>query len=332
MNLHRFALVTLGRKIDSQQSLSGKFGKTEFHTFDASLADAQETTIVVIATATRAKFELSDKKELVVHADKRRECEHAIEKFANLISVANGVSRTISSPDPIIALSNLSNSAVKQLSACIGLEGNFGSRLTGDMSFELTDRRLNRCLEGRDEGVAILAESLSTSHGLSQFREYVRFFELAFARPFTDLRKALTKFLSTGSGGFSREEIESWIELRHPSSHADKLHTKTLAFERDTLPFVKRMEQAAYDVLFNKTKWHVFDTTRRKRYYATVSTTNGGNLPVIKRGKAAKITMQFLDIFGCYPLNMVKLNTLPAEWWYPPSKPFQLSGMMKVRR
>jgi hypothetical protein len=331
LNFHRFAIVTFGKKLDGAETFSGKVGRIHFSAYEVTSEQSTATQLAVVASARGFKVQLNSNCELVVSEEIRRECEQAIEFFANITSVAHGVSRSISSPDPIIALSEITKSAQSLLQNCKGIAGEYHAALSGDITFNPEDKKLLKALVDRLEGVAILAEAHSTTHGLSRFREYIRFFELAFALPMTDLRKKLTKFLEAGAGGYSKLEIDKWVDLRHPSAHADRRRTKTIAFERDVITFVDRMAQAAYDVLFNKVSWHSSNIERRKLHTPDVYTTDGGLTPVITRGRAARINVRMIDCFGSYPMYLATLNKRPKDYWYPPKTPYQGSHSTKVR-
>jgi hypothetical protein len=330
MKLHRLAVIYLDQKVEGIGQFSGKSGKAEFLCYEVTNENDSTSKIAIAASVQLTDLQLDDELLLIIPEKERKECEAAIETIANLIALAHGASRKIASVDPLIALSKLSKKSSQLLSGCKGIRGNVVARHIGDMRFDLYDRVLTRALASREEGVAILAEALATTHSLSRFREFVRLFELAFARPFTDIRKSLTVFLNSGQTKFTREEIDRWVDLRHPSTHADKQKTKKVALEGDVAPFIPRMEQAAYDVLFNKKTWHTHDTNRRKRFSPKVSTAGTKGVPTLKKGNSARVTMQFLDCFGAYPMGFTTLNKRPSDWWYPPPRPFQVTGEMFV--
>ena len=113
-------------------------------------------------------------------------------------------------------------------------------------------------------GISLLAEALSHSHPTGRFHEILRLFERAFRCSSSTLIKPLTEFLSNAKNqGFSEPEIKNWVvTLRHPATHADR--NKDFVLEAAIRPVVHRMEQATYDVLFNKEDWRNPSSTRRE--------------------------------------------------------------------
>ena len=181
-------------------------------------------------------------------------------------------------------------------------------------------------LRDRLDGLALLAEaySFSDDHPSGRFREYVRLFELAFAMPATQMGKKLTQFLQEGGYGYERREIEEWLVLRNPSSHADGRKTPHFALWADFLPVIDRMEQAAIDVLFNKTDWHNSSRTRRQLLHPKAATTSkGGNLGIM-RGQTVDLRFRLMDTYGAFPHDSTAILEKPPEnWWAKRAQPEQ---------
>jgi cation transport regulator ChaB len=165
-----------------------------------------------------------------------------------------------------------------------------------------------------------LAEASATKHSVARYREFVRFLEHAFARPLNQLEKKLSQFLMAGDLGYTRAEVQDWIAFRHGAIHGDRQELKDLVMERDVRRFLPRMEQAAYDALFNKAVWHNASQTRREVLRHAAATTGATDIR-LTQGFDCTIQSQILDPFGAYPLNLEGiLNPPPRDWWYEPLK------------
>jgi hypothetical protein len=114
---------------------------------------------------------------------------------------------------------------------------------------------------------------------------------------------------------YGKDETYHWFRtLRDRAVHADKRPDFALA--RDVEPVLSRVEQAAYDVLFNKLNWRSSDSDRRD-----VWTPEGGVLPdgsvVLRRDGLAPFKTKLMDGFGAFPLNLeVRFQEpYPSDWW-----------------
>jgi hypothetical protein len=278
-----------------------------------------EPTDYVVAVAT-IKIEdviaTDEDGHVIVPELPRTQCEHAIELFANSLAVCSRTNRTISSLDPCVAFSEIPELIQKQLDASKGFLHK--PRATARVPFEINfaDPSIHGALTDRYVGVAIMAESLSATNTVAKYRELLLLFENAFARPSTDLRKKLFSFLDGASLGYTREEVGRWINMRHGSFHADMLKSKTLVFESDVAPFIARMEQAAYDVLFNKEKWHDSNVNRREVMIPLSGTTNNTHDLRMTKGQDFRVQVQLYDTFGVYPMNLAQLTSPPPNWWH----------------
>jgi hypothetical protein len=96
--------------------------------------------------------------------------------------------------------------------------------------------------------------------------------------------------------------------------HADR--RQDFALEADTHPVVNRVEQAAYDVLFNKQDWRSDSTTRRDAFHPWLAAADqAGDTTILYKGGDIHIEMQPLDGFGAYPYFMFNLSpALPTGW------------------
>jgi hypothetical protein len=84
------------------------------------------------------------------------------------------------------------------------------------------------------------------------------------------------------------------------------------------------MQEAAYDVLFNKAHWRSPSTERRDCLRPLAGTTDLNNGLFVTQGAKSTIIGAIEDGFG-YPLDLsASLTSLPAGWWpavVRPAKP-----------
>ena len=177
-------------------------------------------------------------------------------------------------------------------------------------------------LADRREGVVLLSDARS-SQGMSQYRELVRFFELAFGKANVDLPDPLAQFLIGSRFGFTRETIRSWVpELRHRSTHADHPE-RGIAHARDVEPLTPTMLVAAYDVLLNKVKWNSPDDVRRLLWPSEGPSAPENTDPpgavldhTIKTGVRVLMLDRWMR-FGLEPFDYLPLLKLDERSWTP---------------
>ena len=164
--------------------------------------------------------------------------------------------------------------------------------------------------------MALLAEVLTQDHAAGRFRELYRFFERAFACTETHLGKSLKEFLKGTAHHFSAAEINRWIKLRGRTIHADR--SEAFFLERDFRLISQRMEEAAYDILFNKEAWRSRSATRRMAFPIPIGTTSDACRNMFKLASAeVPIAFRFLDAFSSYFIHLeMGLTDLPADWYH----------------
>jgi hypothetical protein len=252
---------------------------------------------------------------LIVPEEERRKAEQAIETVANIFSVIERCQRDISSPFPCIAFLPETDDEFEWLESSSGIyaqreaipDARFKLNLDDDLIYSLLDRL---------KGVALLAEALAHKNATGKYHEFVRLYEHAFHLPLTLLDKKIFNFLSGANLGYTRDEINQWIKFRHPSTHADFKKTKELVFEADIKRYIPRMEQAAYDLLINKNKWHSAETERRNIWKPdNVTVSSNGDLRMIQ-GERSVFQFQSFDEFNSYPFDLNGfLPNLPKGFW-----------------
>jgi hypothetical protein len=270
------------------------------------------TWVLVIASADIPRPPIDDERYLILDVGVREKLEAAIEVVADLAAIATRSSRSVSSPHPSIALTNLTNDDRSYLASADGFRarGPVRNRIVDARSME--DPALLDLLTDRRDGVQLMAEGLSSSHATGQFHEYIRVFERAFRRSSGPLVRPLSDFLAGATKlGYMRDEVNNWLRvIRHQATHAD--NRDELATARSVAEVVWRVEQAAFDVLFNKRIWRAPDSERRSAYEWRSGITPSGMF--ITQGDTPTMTMQWKDAFGVFPMYFGSFPT-PPEWW-----------------
>lgn len=126
--------------------------------------------------------ELDDSRRIIVPLESREPCETVIEQIADIISVLEACSRSILSPVPCVAFEYESDDERKFLESSVGIRVDESVSESGvRLPIPRDDARLLSALSDRTNGVALLAEAYSGGGESSQYHNFVRFFELAFA-------------------------------------------------------------------------------------------------------------------------------------------------------
>lgn len=178
-------------------------------------------------------------------------------------------------------------------------------------------------LSDRGDGVDLLSAALGHASASGQLRDFLLLFERAFGLRATQLHKKLAQFLRGSGQGYTHAEVMEWIAYRHPLSHADR--GTPLVREAGLRRYVGRMEEAAYDVLFNKTRWHDSSMERRDvwRPPARTRAPEGKSIEGYA-GMDWDLRAELFDQFGAFRLDLdAGLISMPDDWWYKhaPSKP-----------
>jgi hypothetical protein len=273
-------------------------------------------SIIVVGELELSKLpQLDSAAQVIVPELERKQIEATIERLANVVAVTERCRRSITSPSPYVALLPGGDEDKAFLAQATGFSESpvahaFVPRVRLPVNSELLAG-----LDDRSDGLALLAEALSHGHATGRFHELMRVFERAFARSSSKLWPPLAEFLCATPFGYTAEEVKEWIQIRHPATHADVRPTFLLA--SDVQPFVARMEQAAYDVLFNKVEWRRPSADRRALlvFDAGTSKADGSDL-FIRQGITQEIAAAFMDGFRAYPLDLkAVLKDVPEDWW-----------------
>jgi len=260
--------------------------------------------------------DVDDNNSIIVPAEARIATEAAIEAFANLISIGEMCSRSISSPMPWVGL------IPDNADTSVWLEGKNGiaqsTTVESRFRYPTGSETLQVLLNDRLQGVALLSEALSHKHPTGQFHEFIRLFELAFATASIQLVSPLASFLSENGQGYTEAETKYWItELRHQATHADLQRQSKFVLASEIRPILTRVQQAAYDVLFNKTDWHLSNIGRRDLLdpMAYIGAPDSRTLH-IRQGSTPTQVSQLIDGFGSYPIDLSnRIPPVPLDWW-----------------
>jgi hypothetical protein len=282
----------------------------------------EKTRLLISAKNNHTEIPTTDAEgHIKIRDDQRKSAEYAIESYASLVAIAGQYKRSISSPIPCVAfeLENDDDRSFFENNTII--EARMNTIPSPDCCFQQNPNN-HQSLGDRLDGVRLLAEAFAHDNMTGRLHELIRLFELAFCSSGTKLTAPLAEFLGNSEYGYSNEEIKKWIfNLRDPATHADK---KAFILESDVRPYVPRMLQAAYDVLFNKVEWHDISPKRRFMWKPNLGIAGNGGI-VIPHGTTPSIAFQINDEFNAYPVDLsagIGKNMLPSNWWIQESPTF----------
>ncbi|MGA2230204.1 MAG: hypothetical protein ABSH22_04695, partial [Tepidisphaeraceae bacterium] len=242
-----------------------------------------------------------------------RSLEAAIEAVADAVAVSMRCQRSLRSPTPSVILLPDSDDERNWLNARNGIARQTRTIPAGCPRIPFT--KLEDIQKDRPDGIALLAEALAHPHASGRFHELFRVFERAFRIDCGHLGTPLSTFLSSVPLGYTLDEVNSWIKIRGPITHADV--RKTFLLERDAFPVIHRMEQAAFDVVFNKKTWRDVSTERVDRWRADWGTTDSQSGIYVTQGRDARPAFHLSDEYGVYPWDLSAcFNNPPPTWWY----------------
>ena len=265
--------------------------------------------------------------------------ETELAQGANLLSVVCQSRYDVYSPRPYLFLEAQSAKEADQLEQCIKIELPAFSpgppRLAPGGHQHLDFQTL---LTDRPAGITLLGAALAAGHGVAKLHELMRLFENAFAVAGHRLVDPLAEFLRTHPhrAGYTRGEVNTWVrELRDPATHADLSKSKRILLDPDVEDQLPRLEQAAYDVLFNKSQWHNVATDRTTRWDFGGTLRRDGQVAISEAG-VLQATDDW-DHFHAFRLNAryrIRDDTLPsgwkgADWYFSANQRRQLGEVVK---
>jgi len=318
MKLARLACLYLSTPQEKWKRFDINIGQYTIKSWQADIPKKTEKQRLLLSAEASLKYRPKIAKEnvLVVPDKERSTLEAALHLVGNLISISEFRGRTMSSPTPCVVFIPENQKELDFLNKTNGLQ--FEANTNHDFKFSLQDIIMKTPLLDRQEGCEFIGVALSQESPVGQLHEYVRLFERAFALNAEYLVTALHSFLKKSDVVYTRNEIRNWIiNLRDGSTHADKRNK--LVYDPDVKKSIVRVRQTAYDVLFNKAKWHTPSTLRRKSYQAPMGLLEDNEPYVIEKNPISEGIVQVMDPYDVFPLDMnTVLNSMPKDsnWWF----------------
>lgn len=298
ITLIRLGVVELDTQAKADRTWALPTGPAQVKLFKAWKQDRGTKLVLAAGIALRYRPKMTKDGRIRVPDRERERAEAALKTAADLISVSERCKRSISSPSPPLAFEASSAEGAEFLAKAHDI------LLPNDplplfpvplLSFDLDEVTRDALLD-RLDGVSLLAEALASDHRSGEFHELLRIFERAFKLAPSGLARPLAEFLNKKLK-YTMDEVEAWISTRGPLTHADQ--RSTFATEREVMTLIRRMEQAAYDVLFNKETWRDPSTARRSVWTPQVGLTSSA-------GTESKVFIgQHHDLSG----------EAPSDWW-----------------
>jgi len=318
MNLVRLAILSFNPPLQEKWKNAGFDNeKIKIKTFPVTI-DKQPNAdwLICEAEVTLQDFPtLKDNKIIQIPEEPRKELDVSIENIANILAVSEMSQRSISSPHPCIGFRPKNQDELTWLNQTNGIEYNL--KMIPSFQFTVENEMKNaNFLQDRLGGIALMAESLSNSHVSGKLHELIRMLENAFATSSKPLATLLSKFLKDSPFQFTDKEIEYMVKsLRDQSTHADT--NKPIVVESDIRPYIYKMEEIAYDVLFNKANWHTPDIKRRDILKPKAGVRGNGTAFTYQHNDGFAHIVQMFDPFGAFPFNLSGMLTHNnTKFWF----------------
>jgi len=320
MRLLRLATIYLDPP--SEPPIKGvELGSVRVSTLLSRELNGKLQLLVVAALPLQEKPFVTPEGVVLVPDLPRRQAESAIKAYADLIAVTCRSRRSISSPSPYIAFEPEADDERIWLESAESLEAGFSGKPGARPHVSIT-QDLMQGVADRLDGLELCAEAQAQFTASGRFREFIRLFERAFSlRSKKQLVRPLSAFLLPNRAGYSGPEVRDWlVTKRHHLMHAGQRGSYLV--ESDIAPVIQRVEQAAYDVLFNKAEWRTPSASRRNLWAPEVGTFDPGTSIFLVKGKKASLEFQLFDNLGGFPADVsMSLNAIPDGWWPRPKRP-----------
>jgi hypothetical protein len=305
VRLLRFAFIKLGGQSKDWRRFAIQYGGVAVSVINTEEIGSRLRLLVVadMPLSPDEQLRVDAERLVIVPEETRRAAEAALEAVANLVSLATGYSRTITSPNLQVAFRIETDDDRRFFASCSGLRGAELGVSAGRMSIYV-DKEALAHLSDRQEGVALVAEALAQHHPTGRYHELLRVFEQAFAESADPLVPLLAAFLAQRPRlGYTKTEVKRWVvRLRGAATHADR-HAPLL--EEDLRDIIDRMLLAAYETVFNKQAWYSRDTARRDIWTPITGPLEpSGKWFVMQCRTEAPLKGQLFDPYGSYPLEL----------------------------
>lgn len=324
MQLLRFAIVSFSGELEDWASFTVEHDGVTVSSIDTWQRQATTDVLLLASKPMDARPVHDDDSLVVVPDDLRRAAEEAIEVAANVVSVAAGHARALSSPALPVAFKAEDDDERRWLSSQRGLASAGKGTAMGRLTVSFSEEQV-ASLSDRDAGVALMSEALAQRDLTGRFRVLLLLFEQAFKSPPGRLITPLAEFLARRQGlGYTRTEVKAWIErLRGRAMHADR---RPPLIEADLRPVGDRVLLAAYEVLVNKRTWGTADSLRRDTWTPIAGPLDREGRWFVLQHSAPSISAQLYDAFGAYvqALEAPRFK-LPDDFW-PRETPPELTA------
>ncbi|NYG57103.1 hypothetical protein BJ980_000026 [Nocardioides daedukensis] len=242
-------------------------------------------------------------KTVILPHELREKAEFALEIVTRLVGLDRGVVHRTVSTIPCLGFVPSDLSMLEALDGTDVDHSRPPAPMVGHGAKGILDEEKDvALLQDRLDGVVLLSEAFNTSGPVGQFTQFWRFFERAFKLGHTELTPKLKEFLAGSKHGFADAEVQEWVDARNPAVHANRGTTFTL--DSDVLQHVRRMTEAAYDVLMNKVNWWSKDAERRDAWSAASGSSGPNSDMFLTKGKGAGFQLLLTDEFGSFVCSM----------------------------
>jgi hypothetical protein len=301
MKLVRYVVLKFDEYPQNLDALSEQYNDVKFNATKVDKNQNSEKLVVLEAITKVQGISLNQDGYIEIPTKERKKCEQEIETVCAKYAVFNKVRLEIFSPSGLcFTFIPDNNDERRLLTGCKGFLKS-GSKITISFSPPSFHSEWIDQFDDRLDGVFLVNEALSQASAAGSFRDYIRVFECGFSLSSKQLDKKLYKFLRPEMG-YTRAEIKKWIRLRDPLSHADKLKSNDIYFQAHIRPYIERVSQAAFDLLYNKKNWNNGCSERREIWMPTVYTTDEFGHPVITDG--SKVLFSWTDCFNVYTKHL----------------------------
>lgn len=271
-----------------------------------SVPETEPTSMLLVANITTTVTVVKPSQVRLPDAP-RVAAERALSEMAAMIGIQSETPWQILSPQPYLALSSESDAEreLLQSSKRIILPGVPSAPPMHGEGIGKVGYPIHLLLKDRRDGVILLGSAVRVGGGIAKLHELFRVFENGFGRAGAGLIEPLTEFLQSYPKwdlGYTRSEVDSWVNrLRNPATHADLKKSTRVAYDVDVERHLFRIEQAAYDVLFNKAQWNTRDTGREMRWSFSVAQVGSREFLTDPKTGRMRLSTAF-DHFGAFPL------------------------------
>jgi hypothetical protein len=306
-----------------------KIREVELNIVHIDRSNSNKVSIVLSAIMNADReglISIDENQNIILSEELLNECHKSIEAVSNLISIGNHCRREIHSFDTACGLIPNNEQDSLLLESSRGIKRKPRVIYKSICRFDLEKIDINLFLD-RLDGLSLLSEALSHQHATGRFHDLIRFFERSFNKTGNGLHNPMYQFLSGANLKFSKKEVGKWTnELRNPTTHAkDKL----FLMELDVLPFVERMELAAYDILLNKLKWNNHSSERKNSWQPDYGPGDCGYQIFIKEGIPNANSLLFVfDSLGVYGFRNYEKYLPPDKLYTKFSEPYHIKPVI----